>query len=95
LLGTLATLVTGLMAAQNVPADSPALATLNAHKFLGIATFVVFGLQAVCAWRSKGVYSSGKRVLHIVIQLIGVGLIVAVGFFGGELVYTFGVGVMP
>jgi len=27
------------------------------------------------------------------LQLIGVALIVAVGLFGGELVYTFGVGV--
>ena len=84
LAGTLVTLITGLLAAQGVPADSPAL---------GIATFVIFGIQAICAYRSKGVYSPGKRILHTVIQLIGVALIVVVGLYGGELVYTFGVGV--
>lgn len=93
LAGTLVTVITGLLAAQGVPAGSPALTTLNTHKLLGIATFVIFGMQAICAYRSKGIYSPGKRILHTVIQLIGVALIVAVGLFGGELVYTFGVGV--
>lgn len=93
LAGTIATVITGLIAAQGVPADSPAQATLNTHRLLGIATFIVFGLQAVCRWRSRGVYSPRKRVLHTVVQLIGAALIVAVGFFGGELVFTYGVGV--
>jgi uncharacterized membrane protein len=92
LAGTLVTVITGLLASQSVAADSPAMATLTTHKYLGIATLVVFGLQAVCAWRSKGVYSSRKRILHTAIQLLGVALIVAVGLFGGELVYTFGLG---
>lgn len=94
LAGTVVTLITGLLAAQSVAAGSPALATLTIHKFLGIATFVVFGMQAVCTWRSKGVYSRRKRVLHTVVQLVGVALIVAVGLYGGELVYVFGLG-MP
>jgi len=93
LVGTLFTLITGLLAARSVPLDSPAIATLSTHRLLGIATFVVFGLQALCTWRSKGVYSPGKRILHTVIQVIGVALIVAVGLYGGELVYTFGIGV--
>ena len=94
LVGTAVTIISGLVAAQSVPLDSPAMQTLTTHKFLGIATFVIFGMQAICAWRSKGVYSSGKRVLHTVIQLIGVALIIAVGSYGGELVYTFGIGVL-
>jgi uncharacterized membrane protein len=93
LAGTVVTLITGLIAAQSVPIDSPAQATLNTHKFFGIATFVIFGLQAMCAWRNKGRYSPGKRILHTAIQLGGVALIVAVGFFGGELVFTYGIGV--
>jgi uncharacterized membrane protein len=93
LTGTVVTVATGLIAAQDVPPGSPAQATLNTHRLLGVATFVVFGLQAICAWRNKGVYSPGKRALHTAIQLVGVALIVTVGFFGGELVYTYGVGV--
>lgn len=92
LAGAAVAVVSGLLAARGVPADSPAMATLTTHRLLGIATLVVFGLQAICAWRSKGVYSRGKRVLHTVIQIIGIGLIVATGYYGGELVYAFGLG---
>lgn len=93
LAATVLTLITGLLAAQAVPANSPAAATLNIHKVLGIVTLVVFGLQAVCHWRHHGVYSPGDRIKHTIVQLIGVALIVTLGWFGGELVYTFGVGV--
>lgn len=92
LAGAAVSIITGLIAAQAVPANSPALQTLTTHRLLGIATFVIFGLQAICAWRSKGEYSKGKRILHIVIQLAGVAVIIATGALGGELVYTFGVG---
>jgi len=94
LAGTAVAIISGLVAAQSVPLDSPAMQTLTTHKFLGIATFVIFGIQAICAWRSKGIYRPAKRVLHTVIQLSGVALIIAVGYFGGELVYTFGIGVL-
>ena len=93
LAGTVFTLITGLLAAQSIPADSPALATATLHKFLGLGTLIVFGMLTLCTWRNRGKYTPAKKVLHTVIQLIGVGLILAVGFFGGELVYTFGIGV--
>lgn len=93
LAGLVFALISGFRAGSAVPADSPALATLGAHKILGIATFVVFGLQAVCAWRRHGAYSSTQRVLHTGVQVLGVALIVALGYLGGELVYTYGVGV--
>ena len=94
LVGTAVSIISGLVAAQSIPLDSPAMQTLTIHKFLGIATFVIFGIQAICARRSKGIYSPAKRMLHTVIQLSGVSLIIAVGYFGGELVYTFGIGVL-
>ncbi|NUQ38504.1 MAG: DUF2231 domain-containing protein [Caldilineales bacterium] len=94
LAGAVFAVISGLLAARSVPLDSPALATLSTHRLLGIATVVVFGLLTLCTWRNKGVYSPGKRVLHTLIQIIGVALIVGVGLFGGELVYTFGIGVM-
>jgi uncharacterized membrane protein len=93
LAGTVVTLISGLVAAQGVPADSPAMATLNIHRALGIATFVIFGALAIWNWRSKGAISGNGRLFFTIIQIVGVALIVAVGFYGGELVYTFGVGV--
>lgn len=93
LVGTLFTLISGLLAARGVPADSPALATLTTHKFIGLATFVIFGIQALCYARNRGKYTRGKQALHTVIQIMGVALVVATGYFGGELVYTFGLGV--
>ncbi len=93
LAGTILTLISGLIAARAVPADSPAMATLNIHKLLGIAVLVIFSAQALCHIRSRSIYTPTKRVLHTAIQLLGVALILAVGFLGGELVYTFGIGV--
>jgi uncharacterized membrane protein len=93
LAGTVFTLLTGFLDAQRVPLDSPALATLNIHRALGIATFVLFGALAIWSWRSKDAISGGKRILYTAIQVVGVALIVTVGFLGGELVYTFGLGV--
>jgi uncharacterized membrane protein len=92
LAGALFSVISGFLAARGVPADSPAMATLTVHRLLGIAVLVIFGLQALCTWRSKGVYSRNKRIMHTAIQVVGVALIVAVGLYGGELVYTFGVG---
>lgn len=93
LAATVFTLVTGLIAAQGVPADSPAMSTLNAHKILGIVAFVLFAVLTVWRWRSKGTYSPIGRALHSAVQLTGVALIVVLGYMGGELVYTFGIGV--
>ena len=93
LAGTLLTLITGFLDAQRVPLDSPAMATLNIHRALGIATFVLFGALALWSWRSKGALNGGKRTLYTVLQTVGVALIVTVGFLGGELVYAFGIGV--
>lgn len=94
LVGTAVTLITGLIAAQSVPTNSPALATVTTHKFLGLATFAVFGLLAVCAWRHRETgYNQRERTLHTIVQLIGVALVIATGHFGGQLVYTYGVGV--
>ena len=53
----------------------------------------MFGLQAVCHWRHHGAYSGGDRIKHMVVQVVGVALITFLGFKGGELVYTFGIGV--
>ncbi|MBM4422723.1 MAG: DUF2231 domain-containing protein [Chloroflexi bacterium] len=93
LAATAFTILSGLMAAQSIPADSPALAALNPHRLLGIITFVLFGLQAVCHWRNRAGYTTGKRILHTAIQAISVAALIGVGYFGGELVYAFGVGV--
>ncbi len=64
LAGTVVTLLSGLVAAQGVPADSPAMATLNIHRALGIATFVIFGALAIWSWRSKGVISGSGRLFY-------------------------------
>ena len=93
LVGTVFTLGSGFVAAQSVAADSPAMTTLNLHRLLGIATFVIFGALALWSWRSKGVFTGNRRLFFTTLQVAGVALIVAVGFYGGELVYTYGVNV--
>lgn len=93
LTGAALTLITGFLDAQRVPLNSPAISTLNIHRALGISTFVIFGALAIWSWRSKGAIGGRSRTLYTVLQVVGVALIATVGFLGGELVYTFGLGV--
>ena len=97
LLGLVATLVaipTGLASASGIPADSAAMVAVNPHRILGISTFVVFALQAVIVWRSKAEMSVGVRVTLIALQVIGAVILIVLGYFGGELVYRYGVGLI-
>jgi len=97
LLGLVATLVaipTGLASASAIPADSAAMVAVNPHRILGIATFVVFALQAVIVWRSKAEMSVGARVALIALQVIGSLIVIVLGYFGGELVYRYGIGLI-
>ena len=93
LAGTVFTLLSGLVAAQGVPIESPAAATLSIHRLLGIVTFALFGILAIWRWRSKGALSGNRRLAFTLMQVVGIALIATVGFYGGELVYTFGIGV--
>ncbi len=93
LAGAALAVVTGLLGAQAIPADSPAMDTVNLHKFLGLGTLAVFTVLAICHWRNRWEYSPRRRMLHTAVQVLGLVLIVATGLFGGELVYSFGIGV--
>ncbi len=92
LVGAVAAVITGLLAAGNVPVGSPAQATIATHRLTGIAALGYFVLYLILR-RWLLARFSGRPALFLILALVGLGLVVTTGFFGGELVYTFGIGI--
>lgn len=93
-IGALVTLGSGLLDARGITAADPAFTTLTIHKISAIATVVLFGFQTVCYARNRGKYTRNTEILHTIIQLAGATAIIITGYFGGQLVFEFGIGVL-
>lgn len=92
LVGAVAAVITGILTARGVPADSPAQATIFNHRLAGFVTLGYFVLYLLLRRWLLARYT-GRPALFLVLAIIGLGIVVTTGFFGGELVYTFGIGV--
>lgn len=106
-LGTLVAMLTGLLAQSGLPPDAPYRNVLNGHITSGVALWVLYGLLLYWQWlflkksarRSKPAptdllqVTTAKLRLTILL-LIGIGLVLASGWNGGQLVYTWGVNVL-
>ncbi len=92
LAGAAAAVITGLLAVRNVPADSPAQSTIFIHRLAGFVTLGYFALYlALRDWLLARFMA--RPVVFLTLAIVGLSIVIATGFFGGELVYTFGVGV--
>lgn len=89
-IGAAASVVTGLIAGEEVNVEGPSRDKLMTHRNLnGLATIVTFGMAA---WRSghrqpnAGYFAAG---------ICGIGVLAYTAYLGGQLVYESGVGVEP
>lgn len=89
---SLFTVATGLLAARSLSVEGPAVSALASHRALGLAVVVVFGLLGVCRLRNPNP-SPRLRIVHFLVQIAGLALVAASGYMGGELVFTYGLGV--
>ncbi len=94
--GALIVVITGVMAEESVEqsgAPKQVLDILEIHEGLGVTTFWIFagllGVRAVM-WLD---WIKERRRITLALSLAGVAVLFVAGYFGGSLVYEFGVGV--
>jgi uncharacterized membrane protein len=98
LLGTLLAIpsvVTGLVA--HIPYEGgPLIEVIEVHQFLAFGTTALF--LGLTAWRWQSRRRGGDAAtgsLYPLVAIVGLALLFAVGWTGGGLVFTHGVGVAP
>jgi uncharacterized membrane protein len=89
-----AAVITGLLAEASVPSFPILHETVERHEtlaFISLGVFVVLFL-----WRilRSGAFFARWRVFYLLLSVIGILGLSATAYYGGELVYKFGVG-MP
>ncbi len=86
--------LTGLIDQDQASRDPLVVATLNPHIAAGFGLIVVYGLVLLERLRSPDALDSPKRrVMLVLLLVLGIGLIVFEGWLGGRLVYDLGIGV--
>jgi uncharacterized membrane protein len=107
-LGAFVAMLTGLLAQSGLPPEAPYRATLNWHITSGLALWVLYGLLLYWQWlyqkkpprRTQAVtppdllQQPALRWRVTLLLLTGIFLILASGWNGGKLVYTWGVNVL-
>jgi uncharacterized membrane protein len=85
--------MTGLIAAGRIVKD-PAIADLvETHETLAFLVLAVFAAVAVGWWMVEASHSSRLGPWLHLAGVIGLALVLATGYFGGEMVYQHGAGV--
>jgi uncharacterized membrane protein len=87
LVGTVAAMVTGLLAYSRVDHSDPAHETMTLHRNLAFVSSAV--LLATAAWRWQRPFSRAAAALGVV----GAAGLAGVGYLGGDLVYRHAVGI--
>lgn len=85
----------GFLSEDSVKTAGVPEAAIDRHELFAIATLALFaGLMLVRVW-IRNRWSFRDRVVYTGIALVGLSLLATTGFWGGDLVYTYGAGVQP
>lgn len=90
------TVITGNIALQAVGGENSAKGQLvNTHQALAVLSTLIFVVLAIWRYRSqRGGQDASTRGLYLGVELLGVVGLVLTGLAGGNLVYTYGLGVV-
>jgi uncharacterized membrane protein len=89
------TVASGLSAEDGVPHAGGAHDLLELHETLGLITMGIILLLAIWRGLTRGELPRKFRSIYLAMGIAGLSTITTGGFFGGELVYRFGIGVAP
>ena len=91
--GLLMSAASGLLAVQSVVIPDAARGVFDTHQqgaFVGAAVFAALALWRVGA---RGSLTGRRRVAFVLLYAVGLGAVLVTGWYGGKLVFEFGVGV--
>jgi uncharacterized membrane protein len=99
-IGTLAAILSGLLAQSGLPPRAPYRSVLNWHIGTGMAVALVYGALLYLWWLRRArsgarplLDDASARLWVTVLLLLGMLLVIASGWSGGSLVYEWGVNV--
>ncbi len=86
--------VFGLLAEESVPQFPVIHETVERHKTLAFVTLGVCAILLLWRFLKDGKFYERWRTFYIALAVVGILILGATAYYGGELVYKFGVG-MP
>ncbi|OGL40806.1 MAG: hypothetical protein A3C43_00610 [Candidatus Schekmanbacteria bacterium RIFCSPHIGHO2_02_FULL_38_11] len=89
----IATALTGWLAARSIPHSEATHEIMEIHEILGFTALGIFAVLLLWRILIRANIITRFFILSTAVWLIGVGVIFAGGYYGGKLVYEFGVGV--
>lgn len=95
LIGGIVASIFGAWSEEAVEASGVPKQAIERHENLAIITLVVFGVLLLFRWGARNHWTARNQVIYLCVAMLGLLLLGATGFFGGELVYRFGAGVQP
>jgi uncharacterized membrane protein len=89
------TVITGLVAEASLPHTDEAHRLMEIHKILGL--IVLGALILLVIWRgfNRGALPARLSGLFLLVGIVGLSVMVAGAYYGGEMVYVHGMGVAP
>ncbi len=93
-LAGIAAVVSGLLAEASVPQFPVIQETVERHETLAFVTLGVFAILFLWRFIKNGKSFERRRTFYLALAVIGILILGATAYYGGELVYKFGVG-MP
>ena len=93
LIGGIVAAIFGFWSEETVEAMGVPEKAVDRHEAFAVITLIVFGILLIIRWWIKSRWSIRDRVIYFCVAMLGLQLLGATGFFGGELVYRFGAGV--
>ena len=91
-IGLLAAILSGVLGKEGLVVSEEARLFLAAHEQLAFINGAAFG--ALLLWRigSRGRIPDQYRILYILLLVLAAGILLAGAWYGGELVFRFGIG---
>jgi uncharacterized membrane protein len=83
----------GAWSEEAVEAAGVPESAVDRHETLAVITLIVFGILLIFRWWIRNRWSVRDRVSYVCVAMLGLLLLGATGFYGGELVYRYGAGV--